>query len=146
MPGGFARATRAERCLPDGRAAQAPRRWAMEPSALIDWTQLRDPRQWIDAFRQADPGHYRVLVFLVTDRDRTTGSGAVDIDTAEGWTTGGADRLPGAIAGLPLTADSHLEVLVYEFARAAVNATPAFVKSSALGARAHLRGAGLVGG
>lgn len=146
VPGGFALATRAERFLPDGRSAPAPRRWAMAPSALIDWDQLRNPRQWVDAFRQADPGHYRVLVFLITTRDQTTGGGAASIETAEAWTQGGADRLPPSIAALPLGSDHHLEVLVYEFARPAVNAAPVFVPSSALGARAHLRGAGLVGG
>ena len=146
VPGGFALATRAERFLPDGRSAQPPRRWAMAPSALIDWAQLRNPRQWVEAFRRADPGRYRVLVFLVTTQDRTTGGAAVNIKTAEAWTEGGADRLPRAIAGLPLTPDHHVEVLVYEFARAAVNADPAFVRNSSLGARGHLHGAGLVGG
>ncbi len=146
VPGGFALATRAERFLPDGRPAPAPRRWAMAPTALVDWTQLRHPGQWVDAFRQADPGHYRVLVFLVTDRDRTTGAAPVGIETAEAWTQGGADRLPQAIAALPLGPDHHLEVLVYEFARTAVNAEPVFVPTSALGARAHLHGAGLMGG
>lgn len=146
VPGGFALATRAERFLPDGRSAASPRRWAMAPSALIDWAQLRDPRQWIDAFRNADPGHYRVLLFLVTTRDRTSGGARVDIETAQAWTQGGADRLPRVIAALPLSPDHHLQVLVYEFARVAVDANPAFVPNSAIGARAHLRGAGLIGG
>lgn len=145
VPGGFALVTQPERFNADGRPAAEPRRWVLEPSALIDWSQLANPASWLSAFRNADPGRYRVIVFLVTTTSSTSGSGQVSLPEAQNWLHRGADVLPPAIAGVTIGPTHHFSVLIYEFARPSVRSDPAFVTTSALGARRHLRGARLAG-
>ncbi|MDV3458646.1 hypothetical protein RZN05_16730 [Sphingomonas sp. HF-S4] len=145
VPGGFALVTQPERFDADGRSAAEPKRWVLEPSALIDWSQLANPRSWLSAFRNADPGRYRVIVFLVSTASSTSGSEQVSLPEAQQWLDRGADVLPPSIAGVPIGPAHHFSVLVYEFARPSVRSEPAFVTTSALGARKHLRGARLAG-
>lgn len=145
VPGGFAVATQAERFGRDGRPAAADKRWVLSPSALIELGDF-SPGRLLAAFRNADPGRYRVLVFLVTTAVRTSANRSIALPEARDWIDNGADAIPAAISGIPLSPDHHFTVLIYEFARPAVASDPNFVAPSHLDARRHLRGAGLLRG
>jgi hypothetical protein len=146
VPGGFALATQVERFGMDGRSAQGARRWKLDPTGLIEMPTPFSVSGLLNALRKADPGHYRVIIFLVTTTNKTSDNAAVTADTAINWVADGGDTLPPAIAALRITPAHHLAVLIYQFSRPSVNAAVKFDDPSTLDALGHLRAAGLLGG
>lgn len=146
VPGGFALATQAERFNRDGRSARGYRRWRLDPTGLIEMPEPFSFGGLLAALRHADPGRYRVIVFVVTTVNQTSGAGAITVDAARAMVEGGGDRLPPGIAALPVTSEQHLTALIYTFSRVSVNASMRFDDPSGLDALSHLRAAGLIGG
>lgn len=146
VPNGFALVTETERIHDDGRPYEGGARFVFESQPLLRAQQIFDefPRGFLERLRNADPGRYRVIVFLVTTRPVTTGRARAEFSDAEAWTDSGADFLPSAIGNKPFTADHNISVLVYEFRRASVGADPAFVTADAIPVRSHLRATGLL--
>lgn len=143
VPQGFALVTQVERIDSAGRPAASNMRWVTGPVGLLDPAHRFSLSAIVNALRNADPGRYRAIVFLVTTANRTTGESEAGFAQAEGWSGAGGDTLPANLRATRLTPNHHVTVLVYEFARSSVRATPRQVTPSAQDCRAHLRAAGL---
>jgi hypothetical protein len=142
VPDGFALVTAIERVHPDGTPFAMPDRWKLAaPPLLSDFNLVTLFRQ----LRNADPGHYRVLVFLVTTRVSTTGSAQATFAGTQQWLTVGGDFLPAALAARRLTPAHNISVLIYEFVRPSIGAEPK-LEQNGMSAQQHLRAARLLGG
>lgn len=148
VPGGFALVTEPERIGADGKPFAAAQRWIFEATPLVSAHDVFDdfPGGFLRRLQNADPGRYRLIVFLVTTKAVTTGGNAATFEAAHAWTTGGGDFLPANIASITLTPQHKISVLIYEFRRQSVAAPAKFLDPSALSARQHLAAAGLLPG
>ncbi len=86
-----------------------------------------------------DPGHYRVIVFVLQDLPFSQSSESITADEAKAWLTSGANVLPPQIAEHPL-GGAHCTALIYEFA--SDGKTVRVIESSLTG-KSHLEKAGL---
>ena len=79
-----------ERVNADGRSKSLPGRWELE--------QERSPRlsltEYLQALFTANPGYYRVIVFVVTDQPFAAGKNSVSSDEATSWLADGFNDLP----------------------------------------------------
>lgn len=96
VPGGFALATRLERIHPDGRSMAEPKRWqvAQEPLTRFDLTE------YLRALFDAERGHFRVIVFIVTPAPLITGTESPSA-AALAWPREGVPVLPDAMRPIP---------------------------------------------
>src|SRR3546814_4491133 len=67
------------------------------------------------ALFSAPEGHYRVIVFVVSDKPFATSRGAASREQAAAWLQGGLNLLPAAIANLPVSANHACTALIYQF-------------------------------
>jgi hypothetical protein len=109
VPGGFALVTRLEQIYSDGRSMPPPARFS---------AQLLPPSRFSDYLRalfNADPGFYRVIVFIVTDQGSAEGAQGPSEADADKWIHDGIDILPSDIASHPLTDGVRCVALIYQF-------------------------------
>lgn len=138
VPGGFALVAPIERITAAGAPYREPGRWSLAATSLGSSCSIG---HLLDCLLHADPGRYRVLVFMAT-RATVLSSGSVPtFDKVQNWVANGGSFLPDSIRRQPL-AGRHVAVLVYEFVRPAVDKMPAQI--STLSALAQLRAAGIV--
>jgi len=110
--GGVALVTRLERIDGDGLPLGEPERW---PISEQHYTSIRDLVQSLLGLFFVDPGHYRVIVFVLQDppfrqsSDRTTGA------EAQVWLQGGLNVLPREVAARSFE-NGNCTALIYEFA------------------------------
>ena len=98
--------TRLERINTDGSPTAEAERW---PAAAQPHQSARSLFDFLQGLFFVDPGHYRVIVFVLQDLPFSTAQ------QAQTWLVSGTNILPRAIANLPF-GDAHVTVLVYEFA------------------------------
>ena len=135
-PGGVALVTRLERINDDGSPSADPERWpAGEPHA-----STRSLLELLQGLFFVDPGHYRVIVFVVQDLPFSQSNEAITAQQARAWLTLGANVLSPQIAALPFTG-GHVTVLIYEFAS---DGSKVQVVTSQLTGKQHLEKAGLL--
>lgn len=136
-PGGVALVTRLERIKDDGSPSTENERW---PASA----QRQESKQGLLDFLQGlffvDPGHYRVIVFVVQDLPFSQSSNVITAEQAHAWLTSGANVLPREVANLPF-AGAHVTVLIYEFAS---DGRKVQVVTSQLTGKQHLEKAGLL--
>jgi hypothetical protein len=114
-PLGFALVTRVEQIEATGAPKPPPWRWSVEaPTITLSEFSLSG---YLRALFTANPGHYRVLIFVVTDSLIKQTEQHVPIEEARLWMYKGVVALPHAIASKPWTATSACVALVYEFVR-----------------------------
>jgi hypothetical protein len=111
VPGGFALATRLEQIEFDGTPIPEPARWSMafpprERFSLADY---------IRALFTAPEAHYRVIVFVVTDRPFRASDETVGPDEALAWIGAGLDRLPDPIGRNRFGPQHAGTALIYQF-------------------------------
>ena len=70
---------------------------------------------YLKALFSAPEGHYRVIVFIVSDQPFATAAAAPSEAQADAWLHGGLNVLPAAIAGLPLGPGHACTALIYQF-------------------------------
>jgi len=108
---GFALVTRIEQYQNDGSSLGEPERWSAQP--------YRQNESWAAYFRNlftANPGHFRVFVFIVTDEPLVANTDReVSRQTVESWLREGANRLPTHISEKPRTKDTTVTALIYDF-------------------------------
>jgi hypothetical protein len=138
-PGGFALVTRLEQIEEDGRSKPIPGRWSAGSvrSEGDSWIV-----SYLRALFTAQPGYYRVIVFIVSDTPFGE-SGQVKASEAEAWLQGGVNFLPDAIARLPYTRQMACTALIYEFKREGNSQASSLLTPSHLDARTHLVNSGL---
>lgn len=140
VPDGFALITRIEQMLPDGASSPEPARWSVEPPRLrpLSFTD------YIKALFTAEPGFYRVLVFVVTATPFGQSPERMTSDQIKELFSAGLNVLPPVLAEIPYTPRTACTVLIYEF-RKPDRADPARpLVPGALGASVHLTRSGLL--
>ena len=136
VPDGFAVATRLEQIEADGRPKPEPDRWS------ADSPEFRSLGAYLHALFSANPGYYRVIVFIVTDVPFTEASRKVSETEAAGWLEGGLNQLPQEIADMLCHNGVVSTALIYEFHKDQ-GRDPQLNEPSRLGAREHLVHSGI---
>lgn len=138
VPGGFALASRAEQIHADASPFPVPERWRVDSEGAGRSFAAR-----LRALFNAPPGHYRVIVFVVTDQDFAAAPRTAPEAEARAWVSGGGLRLPPAIAARPFTPAHYASALIYEFERRSERARAEVRVPSAAPGRVHLEKGGL---
>jgi hypothetical protein len=100
--------------------------------------------EFIKALSNAQPGYYRVIVFIVTNQPWSRTGKEVTGEEAEQWLAQGFNWLPPSIGELTYGPDYRTTVLVYEFKKVSQDAAATFLKPSSTSAEDHLKKAGIV--
>lgn len=143
---GFALATRMERIAPDGRPFAGAKRWRLDASGLASFSGGLSLASLRDALVNADPGSYRTMVFVVTNRPVTSTGAAMKSDVAKELAAEGASDLPEGFGQARFTPQYRATALIYEFNRSAVGKPAEFSRPSAVSAGEQLRLAKIVKG
>jgi hypothetical protein len=134
---GFALASRMEHMNADGTANED--RWSREDDPMRTFSI----NNFVRALFQARPGHYRVIVFVLTNKPLTEDTKVrVSSEQAGLWTKEGAHTLPKEIAEMEYTADYQCTALIYEF-KTLAGGKATFVEPSEVSGKTHLQKSGL---
>src|SRR3546814_4883585 len=87
----------------------------MRWSTALPSREVFSLRDYFSALFSAPEGHYRVIVFVVSDKPFATSRGAASREQAAAWLQGGLNLLPAAIANLPVSANHACTALIYQF-------------------------------
>lgn len=136
-PGGVALVTRLERINDDGSPFSETQRWPGGDEHIESTATLY---AFLRGLFYVDPGHYRVIVFVLQDLPFTQSSTRITAQQAQAWLMSGANVLPPDIAERPF-GGGHCTVLVYEFAS---DGTNVHVVESSLTGKDHLEKAGVL--
>lgn len=139
VPLGFALATRLEQIDAAGKPKPPPARWSAEMPRLTGGFSLR---AYLRALFTAEPGFYRIVVFIVTSALFSDSNQPVTSDEARAWVAKGLNALPESLAGQPYGSDVVCTAMIYEFERQSGSEAQPLVPSP-LDAHAHLVGSGL---
>ena len=139
VPNGFALVSQMEQIKSDGTPSPEPARWSTDLPWVANMTLL----EFIKALANAQPGYYRVIVFIVTNQpwsrtgERPTG------EEAERWLAKGFNWLPRSIGELTYGPDYRTTALVYEFKKVSRDTDATFLEPSPTSADDHLKKAGI---
>ena len=111
VPRGFALATQLEQIKADGTPMPGADRWKIGTPSVGNLSLLT----FIQALAKAPAGHYRAIVFVVTDAPWVQSTTAPSDDKIKGWAGGGAHALPAAIGSLPYGEGYRTQALIYQF-------------------------------
>jgi len=134
-PGGVALVTRLERINDDGSPSVA--RW---PAGGQRQDSTRGLLDFLQGLFFVDPGHYRVIVFVLQDLPFSQSAETITAQQAHAWLVMGANVLPSELAALPFSG-GHVTVLIYEFAS---DGSKVQVVTSELTGKQHLERAGVL--
>ena len=110
VPDGFALVTRLEQINPDG-TPKDPGRWSLEREPLRNFSL----REYLRALFFADPGLFRVVVFIVTPHPFSQSDKVIERDEAIDWLRVGLNRLPSSVASQEYTDEFRATALIYQF-------------------------------
>jgi hypothetical protein len=139
-PEGFALACRLEQILPDGTPASD--RWSIKSENTKAFSLV----SYLKALFTANPGHYRIVVFIITSLSFNQSDKKVSPDEAKGWLSSGTQSLPKSIASLPFTDEHTCTALIYEFQRVTPDHDPVLEDPSDVDGRTHIEKAGILKG
>ena len=124
VPDGFAMVTRLEQINSNGTSKEPPDRWAVEAQPLR-WAPprsfLSQPRskfsltKYLKALFNANPGSYRIIVFIVTRTPFNQTGKIVSRKDAMDWLWIGLNELPDSIGKLKYSKKYKCTALIYEF-------------------------------
>lgn len=140
VPNGFALVSQLEQIKADGTPSPEPARW----STQLPWVTNMTLFEFIKALAKAQPGYYRVIVFIVTNQAWSRTGKRPTGDEAERWLAKGFNRLPRSIGDLPYDPDYRTTALVYEFKKVSQDAAATFLEPSLTSADEHLKKAGII--
>jgi hypothetical protein len=130
VPDGFAIVSRLEQIEEDGTSKPLPNRWAVEIGPLQEFSLSR----YLQVLFTADPGFFRVIVFVVTPHPFSQKNVKVPRDEAIKWLAEGLNQLPSDIGDLELSSQYSCTALIYEFEQ------PRSRKAAILKRPSHLTG------
>ena len=138
--GGFAIATPLEHVDPDGHPLKGNARWSVRPGLDRGFSLST----YLKALFLGDPGHYRVIVFVVSDVPIVPASKPPSQQEVQDWETTGGDRLPSKLAELPYTTAHKTVALIYEFERRTRSEQASLKINSEVGPETHLDLSGIL--
>ena len=141
-PDGFAMVTRLEQIERDGTPKKPPARWAVEVGPLQEFSLST----YLNALFTANPGFYRLIVFIVTPHPFSQKKAEVSRDEAMDWLADGLNRLPTSIGDRELTNQYSCTALIYEFEQPEPKKPAALKRPGRLPGRTHLERAQLWNG
>jgi hypothetical protein len=136
VPDGFAIASRIEQINADGSFSR--NRWSLESQVMSTFSI----EGYLRALFGAREGHFRVVVFVVTNHPFQQTEERVSSDQAQEWVRKGLNELPRRIGAQDFTDDYACTALIYEF-KALGGGQAAFVEPSEITAQMHLEKSGL---
>lgn len=137
VPDGFAMASRIEQINPDG--SFGANRWSIATAAMSSFSL----ESYLRALFQARAGHFRVVVFIVTNHPFQQTDVKVSSEEAKTWVKKGLNELPKKIGDRDLTDDYVCTALIYEF-KTLGGGEAIFVEPSEITGHTHLEKAGLL--
>ena len=138
VPDGFALVGQMEQIKADGTPSPDPARWSTDLPRVANMTLL----EFVRALVSAHPGHYRVIVFVVTNRPWPRTGAQPTGGEADQWLARGFTWLPDAIGELLYGPDYRTTALVYEFEKISKNTDAVLLEQSPTSADDHLARAG----
>ncbi len=99
--------------------------------------------EYVKALFNAPPGHYRVIVFVVTKLEFTATAQEPSAREAGDWLAAGLLRLPAQIGREQYTAEYYTSALIYEFVRERDSQQATVKTPSDFLGRTHLEKAGV---
>jgi len=139
VPRGFALATQMEQIRPDGTPRSGKERFRADLPSLSDMTFV----EFLKALAKAPPGHYRVIVFVVTDTPFSRSDMSPTEKEAQQWLHVGLNHLPRSIGALTYGEDYRTTAMVYEFTKPSKSSPATFVPKSPESGKIHLERAGI---
>jgi hypothetical protein len=137
VPDGFAMASRLEQINADG--SFGPNRWSLETAPLKNFSI----ESYLHALFQARAGHFRVVVFIVTNHPFQQTDAKINFEQAQIWLKKGLNALPRKIGDRDYTDDYICSALIYEF-KTLGGGQAAFVEPSEITGQMHLEKSGLL--
>lgn len=138
VPGGFAMASQIEQINLDGSPKESVDRWSLETTPLRKFSL----GSYLNALFTAQPGYYRVIVFVVTSQAFPQLDVKVTSEQSKGWVSGGLNKLPEKIGNQEYSAAHSCTALIYEFKKTGKHAE--LVDPSQITGKTHLDKAGLM--
>lgn len=111
VPVGFTMVTRLEQINRDGTSKEPPERWAVEAQPFSKFSLTA----YLIALFAANPGYYRIIVFIVTPYPFSQTDIRVSREEALDWLWGGLNELPDSIGQIEYSEEYTCTALIYEF-------------------------------
>lgn len=105
--------TRLEQINPDGTPKEGLERWLIEVSPLREFSLSA----YIKALFTANPGLYRIIVFIITPHPLYQKERSVSRDEATAWLSEGSNKLPKSVHEQAYSNEYNCTALIYEFER-----------------------------
>jgi hypothetical protein len=138
VPNGFAMVSRLERIASDGSSAPPPNRWTDH-----DFSRVTSLADFLRGVFVAPSGHYRVIVFVVTDVDFGQSKEVAAAADAKGWLRAGHNVLPDDVRRARVGTSFRCTALVYEFSRDGFDGPTTLQRPGQFETRTHLEKAGI---
>jgi len=137
VPDGFAMASRLEQINADG--SFGANRWSLATAPIRSFSIT----SYLSALFRARAGHFRVVVFVVTNHPFEQTDAKVSSDQATSWVKKGLNQLPKKIGDRDYTDDYTCTAQIYEFETLG-GGQSRFVEPSEITGRTHLEKSGLL--
>jgi hypothetical protein len=138
VPGGFAMASQFEQINQDGSPKQSFDRWSLQVPPLRKWSLS----SYLNALFTAQPGYYRVIVFIVTSKAFPQRDVKVTSEQSRAWVSSGSNKLSEEIGNQEYSPAHSCTALIYEFRQTGKHAE--LVDPSQITGKTHLDKAGLM--
>lgn len=135
VPRGFAIVTPLEQTNDKGAPLVTPARWVKNIVEMKSFSLA----EYLRALFTAPPGHFRVLVFVVSSQAFGASDAREVLETLERWSAKGLNFLPDRVRTESFTDEHHVTVLVYEFLKKVNNDKPATSYPGRLKVPDHLK-------
>lgn len=112
--------TRIEQVDRSGRPLAGNARWATQIVVVKSFSISAVIR----ALMTAEPGFFRVVVLVVTDKPFDDNGARARLETLEIWSRKGVDALVPAVRDMPFGENHKISALVYEFEKDSENEDP----------------------
>jgi hypothetical protein len=139
VPDGFALVTRLEQINANGTSKLLPERWAVEVGPLTTFSLAT----YLRALFRANPGYFRILVFIVTPHLFPESTARVTRPEAMDWFRQGVEALPTAVGQREFSDQGTCTALVYEFEKPDPQGEARMLVPSQLPGYLHLVRAGI---
>jgi len=138
IPDGYALVTRIEKIKNDGTPKSGSERWEANLDSMNDFS-LAD---YLKSLFTAKKGYYRIIVFIISQREWGESSSIVTENEAMMWLRQGFVRLPDDLASTPFYPNYVSTALVYEFEQTSPKKEAHLISPGKLAAHNHLEASG----